>query len=101
MTYLGVGRKNWNSQGQSHCCTQEEIKLKKKKKKRTKMAKDNDLFLYCLMYSSFVWPDCPLKINKFKKITFICLVTKRADITELFHFSYNPLENLQTKAGKY
>lgn len=64
------------------------------------MAKDNDLFSYCLMHS-FVLPDCPLKGNKLKKKTFICLITKRADITELFHFSYNPPENLQTKAGKY
>lgn len=48
----------------------------------------------------FVLSKCPLKRNKLKKRTFISLITKGADIMELFNFPYNPLENLQTKTGK-
>lgn len=58
------------------------------------------MFSYCLKYSFFL-PNCPLKRNKFKWRIFISFITKGPNVTELFNFPYNPLENLQTKVGKY
>lgn len=65
--YSGVKRKKWNkvrTEPLLHCIWSKKVKLKKgEKQKRTKMAKDNYLFLCCLKYPSLF----PVKLSSEEK----------------------------------